>query len=141
MCLIEGDLERLSLVDAQLSNLSQQARALESERIQIVVDQQFNPQEGLESLIQQSSLSIGVKKGLQDARHRLKRQLYAVDCLQHEVGDLLRLSIDWVNRTVSMIAKAAQGESESYNAKGQSDGDSTQQIFKSPQTSTIERKA
>jgi FlgN protein len=109
-------LTALQAVDRSLLTLSQRARQLEQERINIQRGM------GCEALTLTQLIAVippgmnGISRKLQALQQKLMVALKEGKNLNNEIKSLLELSIDWVRDTIDIFSKAAAPEGASYGA-------------------------
>lgn len=112
---VSGQPQDLQAVDRELLSLSHKVAQLEQERQVFQVENGYSDWT-LEQLLRQAPLSCVAR--LREARDQLIRLLQDTEQLNRENRELLSLSLQWIQDTVSVIAKAVEPEGSSYTAQG-----------------------
>lgn len=113
--LVSGKHQQLAAVDRTLMAISKKAQELAKERVELT-QRMGCSQQTLKALIPQMPAHYIPR--FTSARDHLQRAALDVERLNRENRDLLTLSLQWVQDTVTVIAAALNPESASYTAAG-----------------------
>lgn len=113
--LVKGDYASLPNLDQELVILGQKTAQLEQLRMELMM-QMGHPDKTLTQLIE--GLSQTEANRLKPLRDNLKQVLSQIQYENEHTQSLLDLSIQWIAKTVEVIAEALTPEGASYNRKG-----------------------
>lgn len=118
--LIEGNMNQLDAVDAELQALDAEIARVEAERVADMASRGEDPQAPLSRTL--SHLPPEQARPLNTLRHELTREIETARQRNERVQALLQASIQWVSTTIDAIAKTLVPEGGAYNQRGQRPG-------------------
>ena len=135
--LITNQPKKLHRVDQELLAISQKAKNLEKQRLELLKELGY-PNQTLTHFIAQ--LEPTAASTFIPCQNRLIRATEDVRRVNQDTQDLLQLSLQWIQDTVELIASIVTPEAASYNAQGGKTGQK-QSVPSSAMQSTVNHSA